>query len=50
MAPALQAEEIYKELMEYRRMVEPYVCDVSAYLWNAVQDGKNILLEGSLGR
>ena len=48
-APALQAEEIYKELMEYRRMVEPYVCDVSAYLWNAVQDGKNILLEGQLG-
>ncbi|MDE7318280.1 MAG: adenylosuccinate synthase [Lachnospiraceae bacterium] len=48
-APALRAEEIYKELMEYRRMVEPYVCDVSAYLWNAVQDGKNILLEGQLG-
>ncbi|MCI8430744.1 MAG: adenylosuccinate synthase [Lachnospiraceae bacterium] len=48
-APALQAEEIYEELMEYKKMVEPYVCDVSSYLWNAVQEGKNILLEGQLG-
>ena len=30
-------------------MVEPYVCDVSAFLWNAIKDGKNILLEGQLG-
>ena len=35
--------------MEYKRMVEPYVCDVSLYLWNAVKAGKNILLEGQLG-
>ena len=48
-APALQAEEIYKELMEYRRMVEPYVCDVSAFLYEARQQGKRILLEGQLG-
>lgn len=30
-------------------MVEPYVCDVSLYLWNALKDGKDILLEGQLG-
>lgn len=48
-APALQAGEIYEELMGYKKMVEPYVCDVSAYLWTAVQEGKNILLEGQLG-
>ena len=30
-------------------MVEPYVCDVSLYLWNALKEGKEILLEGQLG-
>lgn len=29
--------------------MEPYVCDVSAYLYEAVKEGKNILLEGQLG-
>ena len=48
-APALKAEEIYQELMEYKNMVAPYVCDVSTYLWNAVKEGKRILLEGQLG-
>lgn len=37
------------ELMEYKKMVEPYVCDVSLYLWNALKEGKQILLEGQLG-
>lgn len=48
-APALQVEEIYQELMEYKKMVKPYVCDVSSYLWNAIKEGKHILLEGQLG-
>ena len=48
-APALKVEDIYEELMEYKKMVEPYVCDVSAYLWKAIKEGKNILLEGQLG-
>ncbi len=47
--PALTVAGVYQELMEYKEMVEPYVCDVSAYLWNAIQAGKNILLEGQLG-
>ena len=47
--PLLNPDEIYKELMEYKEMVEPYVCDVSTYLWNAIKDGKEILLEGQLG-
>ena len=37
------------ELMEYKKMVEPYVCDVSLYLWNALKEGKQVLLEGQLG-
>ena len=35
--PALDPDEIYEELMEYKEMVAPYVCDVSAYLWEAMQ-------------
>ena len=38
-----------KTLAEYREMVAPYVCDVSEYLHEALEAGKNILLEGQLG-
>ena len=47
--PLLNPDEVLAELMEYKKMVEPYVCDVSAYLHDAVKEGKNILLEGQLG-
>lgn len=47
--PLLNTEELFATLMEYKNMVEPYVCDTSAYLYQAIQDGKNILLEGQLG-
>ncbi len=47
--PLLKADEIFNTLMEYKSMVEPYVCDVSAYLYEAIKEGKNILLEGQLG-
>lgn len=47
--PVLDPDEIFNTLMEYKKMVEPYVCDVSAYLWEAIKEGKNILLEGQLG-
>lgn len=47
--PLLKPEDIVKELKEYREMIKPYVCDVSAYLYQAIQEGKNILLEGQLG-
>lgn len=45
----LKPEDIVKELKEYREMVAPYVCDVSSYLYEAIKEGKNILLEGQLG-
>ena len=48
-APALSVVEIYGKLMSYKKMVEPYVCDVSSYLWDAIKEGKNVLLEGQLG-
>ncbi|MCD7990499.1 MAG: adenylosuccinate synthase [Clostridia bacterium] len=47
--PLLDPEEIIKELLSYRDMIAPYVCDTSAYLHEAIKEGKNILLEGQLG-
>lgn len=47
--PLLQPEKIYEELMTYKEMVEPYVCDVALFLHNALKEGKEILLEGQLG-
>ncbi len=47
--PLLKPEELKKELLGYREMIELYVSDTSAFLWQAVQKGQNILLEGQLG-
>ena len=47
--PVLDQEELYQTLLQYRDMVAPYVCDVSKYLYDAIKEGKNILLEGQLG-
>ena len=47
--PALQPEDVYAELMNYKEMIAPYVGDVSLYLYNSMKEGKNILLEGQLG-
>ncbi len=47
--PTLVPEKILAELKSYREMVEPFVCDTSAYLYEAIRAGKNILLEGQLG-
>ena len=47
--PELDKTELMNTLHEYRDMVKPFVCDVSAYLYEAIKEGKNILLEGQLG-
>lgn len=47
--PELDKTELMNTFHEYRDMVEPFVCDVSAYLYKAIKEGKNILLEGQLG-
>ncbi len=47
--PAIDPNELYQTLLSYRDMVAPYVCDVPAYLHEALKAGKNILLEGQLG-
>ena len=47
--PEINEDELFDTLMEYKKMVEPYVCDTSLFLFNAIKEGKNILLEGQLG-
>ena len=47
--PLIDSKQLLETLREYKEMVAPYVCDVSAYLDKALKDGKTILLEGQLG-
>ena len=47
--PLLKPEDIVSELKGYREQLRPYVGDVSAFLSQAIKDGKEILLEGQLG-
>ena len=47
--PLIAPKELFETLHEYKKMVEPYVCNVSLYLNQAIRDGKTILLEGQLG-
>lgn len=47
--PEIDENKLYDTLMEYKDMVKPYVADTSLFLWNAIKEGKNILLEGQLG-
>lgn len=47
--PAIDQSALLATLHEYRDQIEPYVCDVSLYLYQAIQENKTILLEGQLG-
>ncbi len=47
--PLLKTEEIYNKLMEYKKLIEPYVIDSFDFIYNSIKSGKNILLEGQLG-
>ena len=47
--PLLREEQLLEELVSYRDMISPYVMDTSAYLCEAIKEGKSILLEGQLG-
>ena len=47
--PLIDPDDLLETLHSYRDMIAPYVCDVSSYLWNALKEGKTILLEGQLG-
>lgn len=47
--PLIDPAELLNTLHEYRDMITPFVCDVSAFLDKALKEGKTILLEGQLG-
>lgn len=47
--PLLDPEEVFALMLSYRDMIEPFVTDTSMFLHEAIEAGKNILLEGQLG-
>ena len=47
--PALDADALFRELLEYREILRPYVGDAVDYVHQALREGKSILLEGQLG-
>ena len=47
--PPLDPEELLETLAGYREAIRPYVADAGAFLREAMDAGKNILLEGQLG-
>lgn len=47
--PPLDTDALFRELLDYRELLRPYVGDTVSYVHDALRDGKSILLEGQLG-
>ena len=47
--PALKVDDLMETMKQYKEMIKPYVANTSAFLHQAISEGKNILLEGQLG-
>ena len=47
--PAIQADELFEELLSLREIIRPYVGDAVTFVHQALKEGKSILLEGQLG-
>ncbi|MFC1539748.1 adenylosuccinate synthase [Candidatus Latescibacterota bacterium] len=45
----LDVNEIVEEFLEFDRIIDPYVTDISVLLNDAIKSGKNILFEGAQG-
>ena len=45
----IKAEELLAEMLEQGRLIKPFVTNTNAYIYDALKEGKNILLEGQLG-
>ena len=45
----IKADELLAEMLEQGRLIKPFVTNTQAYLYDAIKDGKKILLEGQLG-
>lgn len=47
--PEIDIGELYETLLQYREMIRPYAADTGEYISRALNENKNILLEGQLG-
>ena len=47
--PPVDAETLYRQLLEYRELIRPYVGDAVGFVHKALKEGKTVLLEGQLG-
>ena len=47
--PPVDAEALYRQLLEYRELIRPYVGDAVGFVHKALKEGKTVLLEGQLG-
>ncbi len=47
--PLIKIDDMFDKLMEYKAILEPFVCDTVEYLYEAHKQNKYILLEGQLG-
>jgi adenylosuccinate synthase len=45
----INADELLAEMLEQGRLIKPFVTNTQAYLYEAIKEGKKILLEGQLG-
>lgn len=48
-AEPLKKEDVFNELMGYRELISPFVHDTVKFFQTAMEDNKQILLEGQLG-
>ena len=45
----IDQEVLLAEMLEQGRLIKPFVADTNAFLYEAIKEGKEILLEGQLG-
>ena len=45
----IDKDELLAEMLEQGRLIKPFVANTQAFLYEALKDGKKILLEGQLG-
>ncbi|MDD3253196.1 MAG: adenylosuccinate synthase [Lachnospiraceae bacterium] len=43
----LDFDKVYEAYSEYARLLKPYVCDAVTYLHKALEEGKNVIVEGA---
>ena len=47
--PRFRPEELADDLLEKGEKIRPFLCDLTALMYDALREGKTILLEGQLG-